>query len=84
MRLICRVVTTTFHLEYIYLGLIARLHSQPVQAWTSFTEPSELAQLSHRRRKHVIEPREPPGSGEVQPDANQPRDGHLWLEPVLG
>ena len=62
------------------LSLISRLYAHAVQAG-KVAEPSVRFQRSHRRDEHVVEPREPPGSRQVQPDANQPRNDHLWLEP---
>ena len=63
-----------------YLSLISRLHAHAVQAG-KVAEPSERFQRSHRRGEHVVEPREPPGSREVQPDAKKSHDDHLRLEP---
>ena len=71
------VVTATIHQEFVYLSPISRLNAHAVQAG-KVAGPSERVQRSHRSS---AEPREPPGSRQVQPDANQPRNDHLWLEP---
>ena len=67
-----------------YLSLISRLYAHAVHGREAgkVAEPSERFQRSHRRGEHVVEPREPPGSREVQPDAKESHDDHLRLEPA--